>query len=129
MLLQPQGVKVYQGQPGMSSTDFFNPDKFSWLRPGAVSQWLLQKLVGLTQAQGAWPIIYTAVANEEDLVSEPQPVNAITHSICRLCDLYSARYSIRVAALGAAHHALDHVTLYLTVSLIVEGSITNDQHS
>lgn len=51
---------MYQGQPGMSSTDFFNPDKFSWLRPGAVSQWLLQKLVGLTQAQGAWPIIYTA---------------------------------------------------------------------
>ena len=54
----------------MSSTDFFNPAKFSWLRPGAVVQWLMQKVVGLTPAQGAWPIAYCCVAPSADLHSE-----------------------------------------------------------
>ena len=68
--MQAANVGVYGGQPGMSSTDFFNPAKFSWLRPGAVVQWLMQKVVGLTPAQGAWPIAYCCVAPSADLHSE-----------------------------------------------------------
>ncbi|KAK9792452.1 hypothetical protein WJX73_001544 [Symbiochloris irregularis] len=67
--LKSKKVSVYMGQPGMSSTDFFNPEKFSWYKPDATLQWLLQKFIGLTSEQGAWPIIFNAVAPEDQLQS------------------------------------------------------------
>lgn len=43
--------------------------QFAWHKPDATSQWLLQKFIGLTSEQGAWPIIFNAVAPEEQLES------------------------------------------------------------
>lgn len=63
-------MKVFAGQPGMASTDFFNPRKFDILKIGAVSQYLAQKVVGLTPAQGAAPCIMCCLMAPEDLVGE-----------------------------------------------------------
>lgn len=66
--LRDTGVKVYAGQPGMASTDFFNPKKFDILKIGAVSQYLAQKIVGLTPAQGAAPVIMCCLMAADELV-------------------------------------------------------------
>lgn len=63
-------MKVFAGQPGMASTDFFNPKKFDILKIGAVSQYLAQKVIGLTPAQGAAPCIMCCLMAPEDLVGE-----------------------------------------------------------
>lgn len=68
--MQDTGVKVFAGQPGMASTDFFNPKKFDILKIGAVSQYLAQKVVGLTPAQGAAPCIMCCLMAPEDLVGK-----------------------------------------------------------
>lgn len=70
MFVQDTGVKVFAGQPGMASTDFFNPKKFDILKIGAVSQYLAQKVVGLTPAQGAAPCIMCCLMDPEDLIGE-----------------------------------------------------------
>lgn len=41
--------------------------QFAWSKPDATSQWLLQKFIGLTSEQGAWPLIYSALAPEDQL--------------------------------------------------------------
>ena len=69
-LLQGSGVNVYAGQPGMASTDFFNPKKFDILKIGAVSQYLAQKVIGLTPAQGAAPCILCCLKEPEGLIGE-----------------------------------------------------------
>lgn len=66
--LRDTGVKVYAGQPGMASTDFFNPKKFDILKIGAVSQYLAQKIIGLTPAQGAAPVIMCCLMAADELV-------------------------------------------------------------
>lgn len=70
MVMQDTGVKVFAGQPGMASTDFFNPKKFDILKIGAVSQYLAQKVIGLTPAQGAAPCIMCCLMAPEDLIGE-----------------------------------------------------------
>lgn len=52
----------------MASTDFFNPKKFDILKIGAVSQYLAQKIVGLTPAQGAAPVIMCCLMAADELV-------------------------------------------------------------
>lgn len=68
--MQNSGVHVFAGQPGMASTDFFNPKKFDILKIGAVSQYLAQKVVGLTPAQGAAPVILCCLKEPEDLIGK-----------------------------------------------------------
>ena len=88
-------MEVYSGQPGLSSTGFFDPSKvkltrllrtqatlvrhlsshsdpqcvvqFDWLKPAATSQWLAQKFIALTAEEGAWPIIFSAIAPKDQL--------------------------------------------------------------
>ena len=69
-MLQDTGVNVFAGQPGMASTDFFNPKKFDILKIGAVTQYLAQKVIGLTPAQGAAPCIMCCLMAPEDLVGK-----------------------------------------------------------
>lgn len=61
---------MFAGQPGMASTDFFNPKKFDILKIGAVSQYLAQKVIGLTPAQGAAPVILCCLKEPEDLIGK-----------------------------------------------------------
>ena len=63
----------------MASTDFFNPKKFDIFKIGAVSQYLAQKVIGLTPAQGAAPCIMCCLMAPEDLIGAS-----------RLCHTYSA---------------------------------------
>jgi NAD(P)-dependent dehydrogenase (short-subunit alcohol dehydrogenase family) len=65
--LKGENVEVYSGQPGLSSTGFFDPSKFDWLKPAATSQWLAQKFIALTVEEGAWPIIFSAIAPKDQL--------------------------------------------------------------
>lgn len=66
--LKDTGVNVYAGQPGMASTDFFNPKKFDILKMGAVAQYLAQKVIGLTPAQGAAPVIMCCLMAPDELI-------------------------------------------------------------
>ena len=68
---QSTGVNVYAGQPGMASTDFFNPKKFDILKIAAVSQYLAQKVIGLTPAQGAAPVIMCCLMAPDELIGAP----------------------------------------------------------
>ena len=52
----------------MASTDFFNPKKFDILKIGAVSQYLAQKVIGLTPAQGAAACIMCCLMAPDELV-------------------------------------------------------------
>ena len=55
----------------MASTDFFNPKKFDILKIAAVSQYLAQKVIGLTPAQGAAPVIMCCLMAPDELIGEP----------------------------------------------------------
>ncbi|DBA77215.1 TPA: hypothetical protein ACH3X1_009786 [Trebouxia sp. C0004] len=66
--LKDTGVNVYAGQPGMASTDFFNPKKFDILKISAVAQYLAQKVIGLTPAQGAAPVIMCCLMAPDELI-------------------------------------------------------------
>lgn len=48
-------------------SDSPNFEQFDWWKPGAVAQWLMQKFMGLKSEQGAWPLIFSAVAPAEEL--------------------------------------------------------------
>lgn len=68
--VQDTGVNVYAGQPGMASTDFFNPKKFDILKISAVAQYLAQKVIGLTPAQGAAPVIMCCLMAPDELIGK-----------------------------------------------------------
>ena len=68
--VQDTGVNVYAGQPGMASTDFFNPKKFDILKISAVAQYLAQKVSGLTPAQGAAPVIMCCLMAPDELIGK-----------------------------------------------------------
>ena len=70
MCVQDTGVIVYAGQPGMASTDFFNPKKFDILKISAVAQYLAQKVIGLTPAQGAAPVIMCCLMAPDELIGK-----------------------------------------------------------
>ena len=62
----------------MASTDFFNPKKFDIFKIGAVAQYLAQKVIGLTPAQGAAPCIMCCLMAPEDLIG----TSSISHTVC-----------------------------------------------
>ncbi|KAK9816695.1 hypothetical protein WJX72_003796 [[Myrmecia] bisecta] len=73
--LDGSGVHVFAGQPGMSSTNFFNKKKFDMGKLSAVVQWIAQKFIGLTPEEGATPIIHAALAPVDEVVDTKDGVS------------------------------------------------------